>query len=158
MWAFRVLKLADAAEASPTVLNQAAAEKLSMTAALERLLSIEVAATEARRLTGRLRFACLPTPASLKDFDFDDAAGVDKKLIDELATCDFWRPRRMFCSSDRTGSERRICWSGWHGPLRTLGIGRISPPPLISPLDVTGLQSKADGRRRCGSTPVRHCW
>lgn len=33
-----------------------------MTAALDRLLSIEVEATEARRLTGRLRFACLPTP------------------------------------------------------------------------------------------------
>lgn len=82
-----VLKLADAAEALPTVLDQAAAEELSMTAALERLLSIEVAATEARRLTGRLRFACLPTPASLEDFDFDNAAGVDKKLIDELATC-----------------------------------------------------------------------
>ena len=82
-----VLKLADAAEALPSVLDQAAAEDLSMTAALERLLSIEVAATEARRLTGRLRFACLPTPASLEDFDFDNAAGVDKKLIDELATC-----------------------------------------------------------------------
>ena len=82
-----VLKLADAAEALPSVLDQAAAEDLSMTAALERLLSIEVAATEARRLTGRLRFACLPTPASLEDFDYGNAAGVDKKLIDELATC-----------------------------------------------------------------------
>ncbi|WP_371831211.1 IS21-like element helper ATPase IstB [Rhodococcoides corynebacterioides] len=42
---------------------------------------------EARRLSGRLRFACLPTPASLKDFDYDAAAGVDRKVIDELATC-----------------------------------------------------------------------
>ena len=44
-----------------------------MTAALERLLAIEVAATEARRLAGRLRFACLPTPATLEDFDYDAA-------------------------------------------------------------------------------------
>jgi hypothetical protein len=30
-----------------------------MTTTLERLLAIEVAATEDRRLTGRLRFACV---------------------------------------------------------------------------------------------------
>jgi DNA replication protein DnaC len=82
-----VLKLHDAAEALPAVLDQAAAQDLSMTAALDRLLSIEVEATEARRLAGRLRFACLPTPASFKDFDYDAAAGVDRKVIEELATC-----------------------------------------------------------------------
>lgn len=71
-----VLKLHDAAEALPSVLDQAAAEDMSMTAALDRLLSIEVEATGARRLTGRLRFACLPTPASLEDFDYDAAAGL----------------------------------------------------------------------------------
>ena len=82
-----VLKLHDAAEALPTVLDVAAAEQLSMTAALERLLAIEVDATEARRLAGRLRFACLPTPASLADFDYAAAAGVDRHLIEELGTC-----------------------------------------------------------------------
>lgn len=42
-----VLKLHDAAEALPAVLDQASAEDLSMTATLDRLLSIEVEATEA---------------------------------------------------------------------------------------------------------------
>jgi hypothetical protein len=55
------LKLHAAAEALPTVMDQAATEQLSLTAALERLLAIEVDATEARRLAGRLRFASLPT-------------------------------------------------------------------------------------------------
>jgi DNA replication protein DnaC len=82
-----VLKLHDAAEALPSVLDAAVAEKLSMTAALERLLAIEVDATEARRLAGRLRFACLPTPATLSDFDYDAAAGVDRSLVEELGTC-----------------------------------------------------------------------
>jgi len=81
------LRLHDAAEALPAVLDTAVAEKLSMTATLERLLSIEVDATEARRLAGRLRFACLPTPATLENFDYDAAAGVDKALITELGTC-----------------------------------------------------------------------
>ena len=67
------LKLHDAAEHLPAVLDAATAEGLSLTAALERLLAIEVDATEARRLAGRLRFACLPTPARLEDFDYDAA-------------------------------------------------------------------------------------
>jgi DNA replication protein DnaC len=82
-----VLKLHDAAEALPGVLDTAAVENLSMTATLERLLGIEVEATEARRLAGRLRFACLPTPATLEGFDFDAASGVDRSLITELGTC-----------------------------------------------------------------------
>ncbi len=82
-----VLKLHDAAEHLPAVLDAAVAEGLSMTAALERLLAVEVDATEARRLAGRLRFASLPTPATLDGFDYDAAPGVDRALIAELATC-----------------------------------------------------------------------
>jgi DNA replication protein DnaC len=81
------LKLADAAEALPTVLDQALDDKLTLTAALERLLAIELAAGDARRLAGRLRFACLPTPATLAGFDYDAAGGVDRALVNELATC-----------------------------------------------------------------------
>ncbi|WP_182349581.1 IS21-like element helper ATPase IstB [Tomitella gaofuii] len=82
-----VLKLHDAAAALPTILDEAAAQKMTLTAALERILAVEVDATEARRLAGRLRFANLPTPASLEGFDFDAAAGVDPQLIGELGTC-----------------------------------------------------------------------
>lgn len=81
------LKLYDAAEHLPAVLDAATVEGLSLTAALERLLAAEVTANQARRLAGRLRFACLPTPATLEDFDYDAAPGVDPHLINELATC-----------------------------------------------------------------------
>jgi DNA replication protein DnaC len=81
------LKLTAAAEALPAVLDQARTEKLSMTATLERLLALEVDSTEARRLAGRLRFACLPTPATLEDFDYDAQPGVDPELIRDLASC-----------------------------------------------------------------------
>ncbi len=81
------LKLSAAAEHLPSVLATADAEAWSTTATLEHLLAREVEATEARKLAGRLRFASLPTPATLADFDFDAAPGVDRKLIDELATC-----------------------------------------------------------------------
>lgn len=81
------LRLTDAAEALPAVLDQAQAEGWSLTQALERLLSIEVGATDARRLAGRLRFASLPTDARLEDFDLDAATGIDRNLLTELATC-----------------------------------------------------------------------
>jgi DNA replication protein DnaC len=81
------LKLHAAAEALPTVLESATADGLTLTAALERLLAIEVSDTEARRLAGRLRFACLPTPATLAEFDYNAAPALDPKLITELATC-----------------------------------------------------------------------
>ena len=81
------LKLTAAAEHLPAVLADAEQQGWSMTATLEHLLAREVEATEARKLAGRLRFASLPTPATLADFDFDAAPGIDPKLINELATC-----------------------------------------------------------------------
>src|SRR3954471_14504652 len=71
-----VLKLDACAEALPRVLDEAAAEQLSVTATLERLLAIEVDTAQARRLLGRLRFACLPTPATLDDFDYHAPTGA----------------------------------------------------------------------------------
>ena len=83
------LKLNDAAEALPRILDAARSERLSLTAALERLLEIEVTATEDRRLSSRLRFACLPEPWTINDFDFAAQPGVDEKLIRDLATMRF---------------------------------------------------------------------
>ena len=57
------LKLHAAAEALPAVLDQATAEGLSLTVALERLLAAEVQASTTRRLAGRLGSrACPPQP------------------------------------------------------------------------------------------------
>ena len=81
------LKLLDAAAALPAVLDQARTENLTMTATLERLLRIEVTANQARCLAGRLRFACLPTDATLDEFDYDAQPGVDPRLANDLASC-----------------------------------------------------------------------
>lgn len=83
------LKLGDAAEALPAVLDEARTQKRPLVSTLERLLAVEVDATEARRLTSRLRFACLPAPWSLADFDYTAQPGVDEALIRELATLRF---------------------------------------------------------------------
>ncbi|WP_247720437.1 IS21-like element helper ATPase IstB [Streptomyces sennicomposti] len=71
------------------VLDEARTERMSLTAALERLLEIEVEATEACKLAARQWFACLPEPWTLADFHFAAQPGVDEKLIRDLATLRF---------------------------------------------------------------------
>ena len=83
------LRLAAAAEALPAELDHAAKAKLGHTAFLERLLDVEVTATEARRHAGLERFASLPAPWRLEDFDFDAQPSVDRKLVNELGTLRF---------------------------------------------------------------------
>jgi DNA replication protein DnaC len=83
------LRMAAAAEALPAELDYARAQKLGHSAFLARLLEVEVAATEVRRQAGLERFACLPAPWRIDDFDFDAQPSVDKALVHELATLRF---------------------------------------------------------------------
>ena len=83
------LRLAAAAEALPGALEGARADKLSHTAFLEKLLKVEVDATVARRQASLARFACLPSPWRIADFDFDAQPSVDRKLVEDLACLRF---------------------------------------------------------------------
>jgi DNA replication protein DnaC len=83
------LKLGAAAEALPGLLDQARDDKLSSTVLLERLFALEVAAADERRQASLARFACLPAPWRIADFDFDAQPAVERKLVEELATLRF---------------------------------------------------------------------
>jgi len=83
------LRLAAAAEALPGALDAALAEKQSHTEFLKRLLDVEVDATITRRKESLERFARLPAPWSLEDFDFDAQPSVDRAMVTELATLRF---------------------------------------------------------------------
>jgi len=83
------LRMTAAAEALPAELERATAKPTSHTGFLERLLAVEVAAAEARRQASLARFACLPAPWRISDFDFDAQPSVDPKLVAELATLRF---------------------------------------------------------------------
>jgi DNA replication protein DnaC len=83
------LRLAAAAEALPGELDHATKNRLGHSAFLERLLEVEVAATETRRKAVLERFASLPAPWRLDDFDFDAQPSIDRKLVNELATLRF---------------------------------------------------------------------
>src|SRR4029450_2060333 len=80
------LRLTAAAEALPAHLDHARTAKLSPTAFLERLLAVEVTAPQARRHASLERFASLPAPWRVSDFDFDAQPSIDRALVTELAT------------------------------------------------------------------------
>ena len=88
------LGLTAAAEHLSGELDRALAERSSPTRVLERLLDLEVEATRARRLRGRLRFARYPVYKRLGDFDFDFQPELDRKLVAELSTLRFVEDRR----------------------------------------------------------------
>jgi DNA replication protein DnaC len=83
------LRMGAAAEALPALLEQAAQDKLTSQALLERLLAVEVGAVDERRRASLERFASLPSPFTLADFDFAAQPSVDPKLIADLGTLRF---------------------------------------------------------------------
>ena len=87
------LRLAATAEQLAPALQQAEQEKLSYTRFLERLLAVEVEATERRRLEGRLRFASFPTEKTLEQIDYDAQPALDRRMVEELATLRFVEER-----------------------------------------------------------------
>jgi DNA replication protein DnaC len=83
------LRLYDAAEALPAELDYARDHKLGHSAFLKRLTDVEVAAVAERRRSSLERFARLPAPWRLEDYDFDAQPGVDRAMVQELATLRF---------------------------------------------------------------------
>src|SRR5258708_13728179 len=81
--------MAAAAEALAGLLGEGAKDKLTSQALLERLLAVEVGAVDERRRASLERFASLPSPFTLADFDFSAQPSVDPKLIADLGTLRF---------------------------------------------------------------------
>jgi DNA replication protein DnaC len=83
------LKLGATADALAAALDVAEREKPGYTQFLHDLLATEVAASEQRRLDGRMRFAKLPAHKTLEQFDFAAQPTLDRRLVEDLATLRF---------------------------------------------------------------------
>jgi DNA replication protein DnaC len=83
------LKLPAVAEQLARALEHAETEKPTYTRFLADLFSVEITASEQRRLDGRLRFASFPAHKTLEQFDFDAQPSLDRRLVDDLATLRF---------------------------------------------------------------------
>ncbi len=87
------LGLGAASERLAPALQTAEKDKPAYADFLDQLLGSEVDATEHRRLERRLRLAGFPHQKTLKQFDFSAQPGLDRKLIEELATLRFVEER-----------------------------------------------------------------
>lgn len=152
------LRMAAAAEALPAELEYATTQKLGHTAFLKRLLEVEVSATEIRRRASLERFASLPSPFRLEDFDFDAQPSIDKKLVNEPGHPALPRGRHQRvvhrttrCGQDHVGGGSR---PGFH----RYGLSDVLP--TAADLVARCHRAALEGRwatTMC-SSPDRDCW
>jgi len=83
------LRLPAIAERLAPALEAAERDRPGYTQFLHGLLQAEVDAVEQRRLQGRLRFAKLPAHKTIDQFDFSAQPGLDRRLVEDLATLRF---------------------------------------------------------------------
>jgi len=83
------LRLTAVADRLAPALEAAERDRPGYTQFLHDLLAAEVDAVEQRRLQGRLRFAKLPARKTLDQFDFSAQPGLDRRLVEDLATLRF---------------------------------------------------------------------
>ncbi|MHB1802855.1 MAG: ATP-binding protein, partial [Actinomycetes bacterium] len=119
------LRMGAAAEALPGLLDEAIATKCSTQAFLEKLLSVEVDAVEERRRVTLERFASLPSPFTLSDFDFSAQPSLDEKLVRELGTLRFVEDATnvLFIEPLRVERTRRRQRRSGHHPQ--IGLGHL---------------------------------
>lgn len=80
----------------PTVLReheklarQCAADNVDHVRHLARLVELELLDREARMIERRIKAAKFPAPKSLDGFDFDAIPSLNKRLVLDLARCEF---------------------------------------------------------------------
>jgi DNA replication protein DnaC len=139
------LRLGAAAESLTTVLDAAREQDLSVLTVLERLLGIEAAAVATRRHAGLLRFASLPAPYRIEDFDFTAQPGVDEKLIRELASLRFL---------DDAGNVLLVGQPGTGKTMIAIGLARAA----ISAGHRVYFTTAADLAKRCRRAALEGRW
>jgi DNA replication protein DnaC len=149
------LRMGAAAEALPALLDEATKTKLTNGAFLERLLAVEVEATDERRRASLARFASLPSPFTLADFDFSAQPSVDHKLIDELATLRFVEDATNVLLIGPPGVGKTMLAVGLGHAAVAAGMRTYYTTAAELAAVVTGPPSRDAGPPPCAFTPGR---
>ena len=112
-------------------LSAAERESLSHLEFLHRLLAGPAEARKQRAVDRRIRAAKFRELTSLEGFDWAfNAKGIDRRTIEQLATCDFGAAARTSCWSAKAGWARAVSCKrlGWL-PVRwaTTSVMQLAP-------------------------------
>src|SRR5690606_6104994 len=110
------------------LLDAARQENLSVLEALERLLGLQASASAARRADNDLRFASLPAPWSLEDYDLSAQPGLEEAVIRELASLRFLDDAINVIFIGSPASARLRSPSAWPTPASALSTPRTDRP------------------------------
>lgn len=82
------------------------ADSLSFEERLALLIDREQTERENRRFTSQLKKARLRQQASLEDIDYRHSRGLDRSLVNQLASCQWLAERRQLCITGATGTGK----------------------------------------------------
>lgn len=102
----KTLKLYRMEKELDTQLTAAERENLPTAKVLERLLSMEASSMLERRIERRIRESKLPERKLLADFDFEFAAGVEKRQIMDLSTLAFIERKQWLILAGSSGTGK----------------------------------------------------
>lgn len=122
------LRLLKSRERLDALLQEAAAKDLSYADFLDQVLSEEVAAKAEKNITMRTSLARFPFVKSLEAFDFAYQPSLDKKQIQQVATCHFIEHGENVVILGRPGWARATSPSGWGSKPSSRATGCCSPP------------------------------
>ena len=131
-------------------------DKPSYTKFLADLLAAEVQAVEQRRLQGRLRFAKLPARKTLEQFDFSTQPGLDRRLVEDLATLPVIQDRANALLIAPPGVGKTMLAILGHKAVEA-GYRVHDTSAVTSSRAPPRQPSRAAGRRPCASATARNC-
>jgi len=127
-----------------TLAQQAAKEEWDYLQFLEQILSAECQAKHQRKQSMFTRMAGFPSIKTLEEFDFNFAAGVPKKTINELATLAFIERKEnlVLLGPSGVGKTHIACALGYKAAQAGIKTRFVSASDLILQLSIAQRQDK----------------
>lgn len=116
------LKLPTALRECEKLARRCAAENVDHVRHLVRLIELELLDREARAIERRIRDARFPATKSLEAFDFDAIPSLNKKLVLDLARCEFVARRENVIALGPSGTGRSHAMIGLGLAARQRGV------------------------------------
>lgn len=146
----KALKLPTFLSRHAELARQCAAEGLDHSDYLLRLAELELSERERRLVERRIKAARFPAAKSLDSFDFAAAPSLDKRIVQELARCEYVARREniIIVGNSGTGKTHVAVGLGVAACQLKLSVGFITAASLMRRLTETGDEQHVTRLRR----------